>query len=77
MEKYKNLSTNSSVTHYEIGDDFILVKFQDNMVYRYNYFIPGVMHVNKMKDCAKAGCGLNSYINKYVKKNYVDKYQAL
>ena len=76
MEKYKNLSTNSSVTHYEIGDDFILVKFQDKMVYRYTHIMPGIMHVNKMKDCAKAGFGLNSYINKYVKKDYADKYQA-
>lgn len=72
MEKYKN----SCVIHYEMEDDFILVKFQDNMVYRYTYFIPGVMNVDKMKDCAKAGfCSIFVLIN--MQKTMLKKYQEL
>ena len=37
MEKYKNLSYDSSVREYEIGADYIAIKFTTGPIYRYTY----------------------------------------
>lgn len=73
MEIYQNLNGDSGVTRYEIGVDSIKVEFRDNSLYLYNYIAPGRMPVEEMKKMARAGSGLNSYISKYVKKNYAAK----
>lgn len=73
MEKYMNLSGKSGVVAYEIGSDFIRVQFKDGSVYLYIYENPGKFDVEKMKELARQGSGLNSYINKQVKNNYQKK----
>jgi hypothetical protein len=56
MQQYLNLSGNSGVTHYEIGADYILVKFcGDDPPYRYSYARAGKRHVDRMKALAVAG----------------------
>jgi hypothetical protein len=65
MEIYKNLNGNSSVTHYNIGQDYIEVKFQkEPAIYAYNNLLNGIHHIEMMKSYAIAGRGLGSYINK-------------
>lgn len=74
MEKYKNMSNNSNVLYYEIGDDFIDVQFNGTVkIYRYSYQSAGKENVETMKKLANKGCGLNSFINKTVKYLYVKK----
>lgn len=74
MEAYQNKSGISGVVAYEIGSNFIKVKFQrNNDVYLYNYQIPGSMHVEAMKEKAIDGIGLATYISKHVNKNYFSK----
>ncbi len=74
MEKYKNKSGNSGVTHYEIGEDFIKVRFQhSDEIYTYNYQIPGKSAVEKMKVLAKDGEGLSTFIAQEVKDDYFRK----
>ena len=73
MENYKNLGGNSGVKAFEIGSDFIKVKFSDNSIYLYSYRKPGRSHVETMKTLAKNGSGLNSYINLNVKFSYEAK----
>jgi hypothetical protein len=74
MEKYKNKSGNSGVTHYEIGNDFIKIKFENNPeIYTYNYQIPGSSAVEKMKALAKDGEGLSTFITQEVKDDYFGK----
>jgi len=73
MEHYKNLSGDSGVKAYEIGDNYIKVKFKDDAIYLYNYQSAGRQHIEKMKELAIKGSGLNSYINKYVRKKYAQK----
>lgn len=68
-----NLSGKSGVVAYEIGSDFIRVQFKDGSVYLYIYENPGKFDVEKMKELARQGSGLNSYINKQVKNNYQKK----
>lgn len=74
MEAYQNKSGVSGVVAYEIGSDFIKVKFEKNhCVYLYNYQRPGAMHVDEMQRRALAGIGLATYIGKYINKNYYSK----
>ena len=72
MVKYSNKGGNSPITHFEIADDFIVVKFNDDKSYTYNYRgKAGKSHVDKMKSLAVAGSGLCTYINQNV-KHYFD-----
>lgn len=71
MEKYKNLNGDSGVEGFEIGSNFIRVKFKSNpRIYQYSYRKAGLNHVEKMKQLAQYGSGLNSYIDKNVKFLY-------
>ncbi|MDO8610271.1 MAG: hypothetical protein Q7R95_07010 [bacterium] len=75
MQKYLNLGGGSGISEYEIWDDYIKVKFDDDSIYLYDYSAPGQSHVEEMKRLAQEGSGLNSYIRKYVKKNFAAQLQ--
>lgn len=60
MEIYANYRV-SGVTHYEIGEDYIKLKFK-NKSRIYTYYVS--YQVENMKALALAGSGLNSYINR-------------
>ena len=46
MENYKNLNGRSGVTAFEVGEDYIFVKF-GNIGYLYTYSITNIEEVNK------------------------------
>lgn len=73
MNRYKNLGHNSNVTAYEIADDSIKVQFNNGGLYLYNYSRPGKSYVDKMKQLALNGSGLNCLISSEIKKNYYIK----
>lgn len=73
MEKYKNVQGNSAVRAYQIGADFISVRFDDLKVYTYTYRSAGSHSIETMKKLALQGFGLNSFINKFVRKKYASK----
>ena len=70
MEIYKDIDGDSGVAAYENGENFIRVKFKDGSIYLYTYASTGQGDIEHMKSLAIAGDGLNSYINKYVRKAY-------
>jgi hypothetical protein len=71
MEVYKNYNGDSGVESFEIGPDYIKVKFfKTGQIYTYSYFSASMPHVEEAKLRARNGKGLNSYINKYIKKLY-------
>lgn len=71
MQSYSNVNGNSNVEAYEIGDTYIEVKFGGTArTYRYSYGSAGMVHVEAMKELAKQGHGLNSYIMKNVRYGY-------
>jgi len=70
METYKNLGGDSGVSSFEIGLDFIRVRFKDGAQYLYNYASAGSSKIEQMKSLASAGHGLNAYINRYARKSY-------
>jgi len=73
MTNYLNLNGNSSVSMYEIGQDFIKVEFTDGSIYLYTYVSAGQYNIEEMKRLAKQGWGLNSFIIQNVKKGYASK----
>ena len=72
FRKYKK--TDSGVTAYKIERDNIKVVFGD-MVYTYSYQSAGKEHVENMKQLARHGAGLSTYISKNVKEHYENKYE--
>ena len=70
MNEYKNLSGNSGVKAFEIGDSYIKVKFNGSGIYTYSYRKAGRQHVENMKNLAINGRGLNTYITKNVSELY-------
>lgn len=73
MERYRNIDGDSGVTGYEIGSDYIRVEFSDGSVYLYTYSSAGSHNIEQMKKLAVAGNGLNSFINRNVRKSYERK----
>ena len=71
MISYKNLNGNSNVKCYNISENYIDIEFYNTpLVYRYSNIVPGRQVLNELKRLAIQGYGLNSYINRYVNKNY-------
>lgn len=71
MERYRNWSGTSGIAAYEIGPDFIKVRFRDtSRTYTYSYGHAGRIHVETMKTLAQRGSGLNKYINLHVRHLY-------
>jgi hypothetical protein len=74
MEKYLNKSGGSGVNAFEIGDDYINIIFiGSSSVYTYNFIKPGKRMVDVMKQLARTGSGLSTYISREVKENYFSK----
>lgn len=73
MDHYKNLGGNSGVVGYETGPDFIRVQFSDGAVYLYTSTSAGSENIDTMKQLAVYGEGLNSFINRNVRKAYARK----
>ena len=73
MPQYRNLDGNSGVDAYEIGTDFIDVRFRAGGTYRYDHTSPGALHVERMKELAIDGRGLSTYISRHVRKAYARK----
>lgn len=71
MEIYKDINGDSNVTHYEIGETYIGVKFRGTFkTYVYSYASAGTQKIERMKQLARAGDGLNSYIKLYANNLY-------
>jgi hypothetical protein len=70
MKRYRNLSGDSGVTHYEIGTDYIRVKFHGGKSFRYSNAGAGRQHVDHMKALATAGRALGTYISQHVHDRY-------
>lgn len=72
MKAYGN--PESGISHYEIGENFIRVKFKSNAdIYRYRTPPIKRVHIEKMKKLALKGKGLATYISQHpeVRDNYL------
>jgi len=73
MKRYLDLGGKSGIRSYEMGMDFIKVMFSSGSVYLYDYAYTGIERVEKMKELAMEGMGLNSYIGKVIKRSYAER----
>jgi len=74
MEKYINETGESTITHYEIGDDFIRVQYKNDLI-EYNTSLYALQHIDKMKSLALSGKGLSRYISRNLIKTKVASSQ--
>jgi hypothetical protein len=71
MKQYANRGGNSNVQSYEIGNDFIAVKFNGtSKIYVYSYANANSTDVERAKQLAESGSGLNSYIMLNMKNDF-------
>ena len=70
MERYRDWDRDSGVRAFEICEGHIDVQFKSGDVYRYTSSSVGPENLVQMKALARAGEGLNSFINRVVKNSY-------
>ena len=71
MQRYLDIDHDSNVEGFSIGPDYIDVKFKGTAkVYRYSYRSAGNEKVERMKELAQIGDGLNSFIMRYARNDY-------
>ncbi len=71
MKPYANRGGNSNIQSYEIGSDFIAVKFKGTpRIYIYSYGSSNSTDVERAKQLAEAGSGLNSHIMLNMKNDF-------
>jgi len=73
MQRYKNLSGESGVVAYEIGDREITVRFNGGERYLYTDQSAGADNITEMQRLATLGSGLSTYISQVVKERYARK----
>jgi hypothetical protein len=73
MKRYRNLDGHSGVTAYECGDGFIRIRFVNGDVYEYTDEVTGREHVANMRQLARAGEGLATYVSRFVHEAYARK----
>lgn len=73
MTPYKNLGGSSGIAAYAIAETSIEVMFKDGWRYLYTFASAGVECIERMKQLAVQGMGLNSFISRVVKKRYASK----
>jgi len=65
MQRYRNWSGTSGVRAFEIGPDFIVLKWAGPDLYTYSYKTVGEQNVEEMKRLALRGSHLNKFINEH------------
>jgi hypothetical protein len=73
MEKYGDVSGRSGVTAYEELPDGIKVQFVHGPTYLYTYASAGAKSIEEMKEAARAGHGLATFISQCVRGRYAER----
>jgi hypothetical protein len=76
MQRYKNLNGSSNILNFEIRLPSIVIEFdtENYRFYEYSYHRPGQYEVERMKELALRGYGLNEYISESIKGKYDNKW---
>ena len=74
MTPYRHVGEPSGVVAYRINAKAIDVKFVDGRTYTYTYASTGESAVEQMKQLAKAGAGLSTFISQHVRDNYASRH---
>lgn len=73
MERYRNSSGNSPITHFEIAENSISVWFKGGKKNPYIYPVRkiGNYHFQQLIQRANSGKGLSTYINQNVRNDFI------
>lgn len=75
MEQYLNYSGESGVQEFEIGPEFIILRFKQSPTrYLYDYLSAGRERVMEMVRLAELGRGLATYVTRNVRGKHARKY---
>jgi hypothetical protein len=70
MRRYRNLSGQSGVWAFAIGEGSVTVRFSTGATYLYNEAVTGADAIAEMTRLAEAGRGLATYITQHVQDRY-------
>jgi len=73
LQPYRDLSGHSGVVAFRLGRDWIEVQFEDGGLYRYTAASAGADAVEQMKQLARDGRGLATFIVRHVRQAYAAK----
>ena len=74
MTPYRHSPQPTGVLAYRIAPEAIEVKFVDGRRYLYNYAVTGAAAVERMKQLAKEGEGLSTFISQHVRDKYAERH---
>jgi len=62
MKKYENMSGRSGIVSYMIYEDYIEVRFNSGVYYKYSRLSVGSFYLAEIKKLAEKGQGLNAFL---------------
>ncbi len=69
MKRYNTSSGKvSNIVSYDLGNDYVIVEFNDGVRHKFSYRTATAAHVEKMKILAKNNNGLTTYIETHQPK---------
>ena len=75
FQPYRKVRGASGVVAYAFVDDAMHIQFRTGDVYVYTPANTGRLHLKVMKQLARAGAGLSTYVSRQVKDRYTLKYK--
>jgi len=76
MQRYADHSGRSGIIAFELGEDYLDVRFTSGDVYRYTSRRPGAQDLAHMKELALRGEGLSTFISRHIGVRYDSKRVA-
>ncbi|HSI47691.1 MAG TPA: hypothetical protein VLA61_05455 [Ideonella sp.] len=73
LQPYGKPHNDSGIAAYATGPGWIALEFKHGGCYRYDANAPGARHVAEMTRLARAGDGLNTYLNQHVREHYAER----
>ena len=73
FRRYGNSGNRAGIESYALLARGIAVRFGNGSVLLYDRDCPGAQHVEKMKELARAGGGLGTYISRHVGRRYASR----
>jgi hypothetical protein len=73
FRRYGNPGNRSGVEAYSLLARGVAIRFADGSVLLYDHDCPGPQHVEKMKELARSGRGLGTYLGRHVGRRYASR----
>ena len=76
FRRYGNHGNRAGIEAFALLARGIAIRFGDGSVLLYDRDCPGQQHVEKMKELARAGGGLGTYLSRHVGRRYASRLDA-